>query len=244
MDLKALRDAALEEATRFFQERDGYLPDEDSEEWEAAYRRFYDQIKRLGVTPTVPPVAAPASAAPARPELSGAPAQKRWAAGIREERLAQIQPAELRDWLAGAWLAAKIWIDTAEVEDAAFLRRVQREYGDHLRKSKTLAVEQSAEQAAKLAAAEKIRLAIAAAGLTAAGLIELVDLSPRATPLPLKAKLVELTDGGRWLRVFATADPGILMVIDKGDAGRTDYAIESDAGLVADFTLFASGNAI
>jgi hypothetical protein len=40
MDLKELRDRALEATTRFFVDRDGILPDQEGEEWEAEYQRF------------------------------------------------------------------------------------------------------------------------------------------------------------------------------------------------------------
>ena len=46
MDLKELRDRALEATTRFFVERDGIVPDQEGEEWEAEYRRRYDHFWR------------------------------------------------------------------------------------------------------------------------------------------------------------------------------------------------------
>ena len=41
------------------------------------------------------------------------------------------------------------------------------------------------------------------------------------------------------MRVFETSDPAVLMVLEKAEAGRTDYGIERDEGLVADLRLFA-----
>jgi hypothetical protein len=40
------------------------------------------------------------------------------------------------------------------------------------------------------------------------------------------------------VRVFETDDPARLMVLEKDRASRGEYAIERDAGLVADLALF------
>jgi hypothetical protein len=57
--------------------------------------------------------------------------------------------------------------------------------------------------------------------------------------VPIKTKLADLDFGGRNLRVFETSDPAVLMVLEKGEGGRSDYGIERDEGLVADLQLFA-----
>src|SRR5262249_25707676 len=54
MDLKELRDRALEATTRFFVDRDGILPDQEGEEWEAEYRRQYDIAKPMLQSRTAP----------------------------------------------------------------------------------------------------------------------------------------------------------------------------------------------
>ena len=59
----------------------------------------------------------------------------------------------------------------------------------------------------------------------------------------MKAKLAELEVSGRNLRVFETADLAVLMVLEKAEAGRSDYGIERDEGLVADLRLFARATA-
>jgi hypothetical protein len=51
--------------------------------------------------------------------------------------------------------------------------------------------------------------------------------------------LAELDCGTRNLRIFETADPAVLMVLEKADAERAEYGIERDEGLVADLILFA-----
>ena len=56
--------------------------------------------------------------------------------------------------------------------------------------------------------------------------------------MPLKAKLAELDHDGRNVRVFETDDPALLMVLEKDQTSRGEYAIERDAGLVADLALF------
>ncbi len=56
--------------------------------------------------------------------------------------------------------------------------------------------------------------------------------------MAIKAKLAELDSDGRNLQVFETADPAMLMVLEKDGAGRSEYAIERDEGLVGDLALF------
>jgi hypothetical protein len=70
-------------------------------------------------------------------------------------------------------------------------------------------------------------------------LIELIDIAERLPPAPLKGRLAELDCGTRNLRIFETADPATLMVLEKADAERAEYGIERDEGLVADLKLFA-----
>ena len=88
------------------------------------------------------------------------------------------------------------------------------------------------------AAAEAVRHEIEAAGITVAGLIELIDIAERLPALPVKAKLAELDESGRNLRVFETADPSVLVVLEKAEGARSEYGIERDEGLVADLQLF------
>ena len=49
MDLKAVREEAIEATTRSFWDKSGFVPDEDSEEWEEEYRRQFEQAKMLQV---------------------------------------------------------------------------------------------------------------------------------------------------------------------------------------------------
>ena len=134
MDLKLVREKAIEETTRFFLDKHGILPDEDSDEWEAEYRRHFEQVKkRYAAGRSAEPAKIPtggrvAAAGAALPEIKGAPAQKRWAESLRAERLKEIQNQETRSWLAGAWTSAEDWIDTREMAAAAFLRRVGAQF--------------------------------------------------------------------------------------------------------------------
>jgi hypothetical protein len=243
MDLKALREQVLEATTRHFWDTKGFVPDEDSEEWEAEYRRQFELAKARPAPsdPAVVPAAPPPVRAASRalPELSGAPAQKRWAETLRAERLEEIEDEALRDWLAGAWTTAKSWVDSRDLPGPTFLRRIKAEQAEHRRQSLKEAASSAAEQQTKAAAGAAVQHDIEAAGITVAGLIELVDVSPRAAPAPLRDKLAELAAAGRHLRVFETSNPAVLAVLEKNETGRTDYAIERDAGLVADLRLFA-----
>jgi hypothetical protein len=247
MDVKMLRERAVEATTRFFVDSQGFAPSEESEEWEAEYRRQFELLKKSSATPAVAASTPAAGIVPADegkaawPELSGAPAQQRWAVKLRAERLQEIQSKALRDWLAESWTAAKDWIDSRDLPAATFLQRAERQHAEHRRQSEQRANAAEAERRSKAAIAEADRRALQAAGITAEGLVELVDVSPRVAAAPLKLKLAEVEAGGRSLRIFETGTSDRLMVIETGDAGRIEYGIEYDEELVADLKLFARG---
>ena len=105
MDLKAVREAAIEATTRAFWDKNGFVPDQDSDEWEEEYRRQFEQVKRRHATGRPPEAKpAPVTAAPAEEpgwaELTGAPTQIRWAAALRSDRLKEIRDPGIRHWLA------------------------------------------------------------------------------------------------------------------------------------------------
>jgi hypothetical protein len=245
MDLKLLRERAIEETRRFFWDTQGFVPDEDSDEWEDEYRRRFDLEKARDGAKDAAELQTPATPTRAEvrqsewPELSGAPAQKRWAMTLRSERLKDLQSPEVREWLAASWTTAKNWIDASDVPAAVFLRQVEAQYLEHQRQSERAAGAAESERQAKAAAGGAIQHQIKEAGITAQGLIDLVDVSPRTPAAPIRDKLAEIDAGGRTLRVFDTTNPAVLVVLEKGEAGRTDYAIERDAGLVADLKLFS-----
>ncbi|MGH7113218.1 MAG: hypothetical protein ACREE9_01840 [Stellaceae bacterium] len=253
MDLKLVREEAIEGTTRFFWDKQGFVPDEDSEEWEAEYRRQFELAKQRGATARPAAAAAKASAvaAPApAPDpsswavLSGPPTQTRWAATLRAERIGEIRDPGIRDWLATTWTRAKSWIDTRELPTPVFLQRIAPHYAEYRKGADERARVVASERQAKEAAADQIRREVEEAGITAAGLIELIDICERLPVAPLGAKLGELASEGRNLRVFATDDPALLMVLDKEAAGRGEYAIERDPGLVADLALLMRAMAL
>ncbi|HEY3912058.1 MAG TPA: hypothetical protein VGM07_19535 [Stellaceae bacterium] len=246
MDLRLVREEAIEGTTRFFWDKQGFVPDEDSEEWEAEYRRQFELAKQRGANaPPSPPAAnAPAVAAAAQApepaswaELSGPPTQIRWAATLRADRVREIRDPGIRDWLATTWTRAKSWIDTRELPTPVFLQRIAPHYAEYRKEADERARVLAGERRAKEAAADQLRREIEEAGVTAEGLIELIDICERLPPVPLGAKLGELASEGRNLRVFDTDDPALLMVLEKDAAGRSEYAIERDPGLVADLDL-------
>jgi len=242
MDAKTLREHALVETERFFLDKFGTAPAEDSDEWEAEYRRQFNRLKSGAAAsiPAEPEAAIVEEKPPDLPALIGTPADQRWAFALRSERLKQIHNRDLRTWLARAWTKSKEWIDSRDLTTEAFLRRVEPSYEEARRKSASETAAAEATRRAQEAAASALQEKIKAAGISAAGLIELIDVSPRAASLPIKDKLAELRLEGRTVRVFETANPGILMVLEKRDDGRSDYGIERDDGLVADLKLFAS----
>src|SRR5690242_1282795 len=123
MDLKSLREEALEETARFFSDKQGFLPDQDSDEWEDEYRRQFalakarqEAAQRSGSPLRTDAAAAVKAASAPRPDdgppLSGPPGEARWAAALRADRLKQIQDDDVRSWLLRSWTASKSWVET------------------------------------------------------------------------------------------------------------------------------------
>jgi hypothetical protein len=244
MDLKLVREEAIEATNRAFWDRSGFVPDEDSDEWEDEYRRQFDLAKKRHATdrPTVTPPIAPAPPPyedPGWAALTGPPTQIRWAAALRADRLREIRDPGIRDWLATTWTRSKSWIDTNGLPTEIFLKRIEPHYAQHRRQAEERARLLSAERQAKTAAADEIRRQIKEAAITVEGLIELIDIADRLPVLPIKAKLAELDTAERNLRIFETDDPAALMVLEKAETGRGEYGIERDEGLVADLRLYA-----
>jgi hypothetical protein len=242
MDLKTLKEQALVETGRFFVEKFGSAPAEDSEEWEDEYRRQFERLKNAAARhPAAPrsPAALVEEPADDLPELVGTPADKRWATALRSVRLKQIPNKVAREWLARSWTQSKAWIEARELPEDAFARRVAQQHADARRRSTAEAAALEAKRQAQAMAAAELHGQIVAAGISAAKLVELIDVSPRAAATPIKEKLAELRLEGRTVRVFETADPTILMVLEKRADQKDEYGIERDEGLVADLKLFA-----
>jgi hypothetical protein len=251
--VKALREEALAETERFFLDELGFLPDPESDEYEVEYRRQFALAKKRHALqgPAAPETAAQADADAERQkwvELQGLPAEKRWAETLRTERMAEIPRRDLRAWLGQAWTTAQDWLATRDMPLPQFLGKVEAQFASHQKRFEQQAKAALAERQAKVAAAFDIKRKIKAAGITPVGLSELVDASTRVAAAPLKDKLAEFSVGERHLRVFETANPRVLMVLEKTgtrtEALRTQYAIERDAGLVADLKLFAQGEGL
>jgi hypothetical protein len=240
MDLSQLKEAAIEATVRALQEKFDVVPDEDSDEWESEYRRQFALAKqRYGVaTPTVARAAGPALQLP---ELRGDTHELvHWGEQVRVERLREVTDAARRAWMATTWTRAKLWVDTRDVPVATLLQRTQGQYDDYRRQQVVQKQAQNAaaqQKAAQVAAyQEKLRQA----GITEAGLVEMIDAAEHVKPAALADKLAELHGPDRHLRVFATSDPAALLVKEKNLKGLHDYYIERDDGLVADLKLFAA----
>ena len=246
MDLRVVREEAIEATTRAFWDKNGFVPDEDSEEWEEEYRRQFEQARRRHATGKAAEVK-PSPAVSAPPEedgwavLTGVPTQIRWAAALRADRIRDIKDPGIRHWLATTWTRAKSWLDTREMPTPIFLQRIQPHYAEYRRQTDERVRALQAEKQAKTAAAEALQTEIEAAGITVEGLIELIDIAERLPAAPIKGKLAELELDKRNLRVFETADPAVLMVLEKAESERSEYGIERDEGLVSDLRLFARG---
>ncbi|MGH7073648.1 MAG: hypothetical protein ACREFD_05520 [Stellaceae bacterium] len=245
MDLTQLKDEAIEEVERYFRSHGGVMPSEDSDEWETQYRRQFELAKQrhageVGAAKQ-PPTAPDADAVDLGelPELHGAPAQIRWAEAVREERLRQIPTRELRLWLAETWIAAKLWVDSRDLSVAEFRHMIEPYYRTYRQEAAGRAAEAAVRRQAEAEAAAAVHRAAEAAGVTPEGVVELVDISPRVAAQPIRGKLADLHIEGRHVRVFETAEPAALLVIDETPSGRTEYGIERDEGLVADLKLAA-----
>ena len=135
MDLNTLREAVIEATARALDKRLGYVPSDDSDEWEEEYRRQFAALKqRYGgdLRPAAPRPAAPAGrATPSWPKLTGTPEQKRFAATIRAERMDQIPSEPFRVFLAKTWTRAKQWVDTREVPTAVLVQRLRPQFEEY-----------------------------------------------------------------------------------------------------------------
>jgi hypothetical protein len=242
MDLHALREATIEATSRALHDKHGFVPSEDSEEWEEEYRRQFALLKQhAGEAPVAPPrpPAVPAADQRQWPELSGTPEQKRWAATIRAERFGEIPSEPFRVWFAQTWSRAKVWIDTREVPTAVLVQRLKPQFDEYRKEVADAAKVRAAEAQQKAAAAAAYQQRLKDAGITPEGLVELIDASDRFDLAPLTVKLAEIAVEGRHLRVFETTDPNLLLVKEKTGPVHEDYAIERDEGVVADLKLYA-----
>ncbi|MBV8739095.1 MAG: hypothetical protein JO007_17935 [Alphaproteobacteria bacterium] len=244
MDLKLVREEAIAETTRFFWDNRGFVPSEDSDEWEAEYRRQFELAKTRHANGEVAtagsshaPPATPATEPGNLARLTGAPTQIRWAASLRADRLREIRDLGVREWLATTWTKAKSWIDTQELPTAVFLQRIAPHYQEYRKKADEEARLRAEQRRAQQAAADAVRKEVEAAGITVEGLIELIDVCDRLPSVSLKTKIAELDHDGRNLRIFETDDPALLMVLEKDKTARSEYAIERDEGLVKDLVL-------
>jgi hypothetical protein len=243
MDLTALREATIEATARALHDKLGFVPSEDTDEWEEEYRRQFTALKQRYAAqplPSRPPPSAVTGPVRQLPELTGTPEQLRWAATIRDERLREIPSEPFRAWLARTWTRAKVWVDTRDVLTAVLVQRLRPQFDEYRKQAAEAAKARSAEAQKKAAEIAAHQQKLQDARITPEGLVELVDASERFDLAPLTAKLADITVEGRHLRVFETSDPNLLLVKEKkGPLQVPDYAIERDEGLVADLKLFA-----
>jgi len=246
MDLNALREAAIEATSRALYDKLGIVPSDDSDEWEEEYRRQFAALRERSGTDLKAAAAAarPAPAAGAErhwPELRGTLEEQRWGASIREERLRGISSEAVRLFLVQNWPRAKQWIDTRDVPLQTLLQRLKPQYDDWRQKRVHAAAARKADAAKKASEVAAYKQRLNEAGVTAEGLVELIDASERFDdPATIAAKLAEIDVEGRHLRVYETTDPNLLLVKEKkGPLQLPDYAVERDEGLVADLRLFA-----
>jgi hypothetical protein len=244
MDLKTLKEVAVRETERALAERFGVAPDPDSDEFEDEYRRQFELAKKrdaAGVAAGAGPVL---EGADALPRLQGTPADERWAQTIRAQRLKEVRDKELRAFLIGAWSTSKAWIDSRELPQPQFLRRIEVQLVEHRRRAAAQSGAAQAAQRADAEAAEALQRKVRNAGITAQALVELIDLSERQKPTSLGDKLADLVAGTRSLRIFLSEDEKRLVVLEKDREQRRQYAITRDDGLIGDLKLYAQSEAL
>jgi hypothetical protein len=241
MDLNALREMAIEAANRALYEKHGFVPSEESDEWEDEYRRQFAALKQRYAGQITVPSRPAASSGPQRqwPELRGTLEEQRWGASIREERLREIPSEAVRAFWVETWPRAKQWIDTRDVPTQTLLQRLKPQYDEYRKKQAETAAARKAEAQKKAQEAAAYQRKLKEAGITPEGLVELVDASDRFDPAPIGPKLADITVEDRHLRIFETSDPNLLLVKEKDLRGNHEYAIERDEGLVGDLKLFA-----
>jgi hypothetical protein len=240
MDIGALREMAIEAANRALYEKHGFVPSEESDEWEDEYRRQFAALKqRYGNQVAVS--ARPAATAPLGqlPELRGTLEEQRWGNSIREERLREIPSEAVRAFWVQLWPRAKQWVDTRDVPLQTLLQRLKPQYDDWRKKQADATAARRAEAQKKAAELAAYQRKLKEAGVSPEGLVEMVDASERFDPAPLGPKLADITVADRHLRIFETSDPNLLLVKEKDLRGNHEYAIERDEGLVGDLKLFA-----
>jgi hypothetical protein len=247
MDLNTLREAAIEATARALDDRLGYVPSDESDEWEEEYRRQFAALKqqhggdlRPAAARPNPPSGAARHAERNWPELSGTPEQQRWAVTIRDERMLQIASEPFRAFLARTWTRAKQWVDTRDVPTSVLVQRLRPQFEEYRRQAAEAAKMRAAEAEKKAAEVAAYQQRLKEAGISPEGLVELIDASERFDPAPIVTKLAEIAVEGRQLRIYETSDPNLLLAKEKrGPLPLDDYAIERDEGLAADLKLFA-----
>src|ERR1700757_1239293 len=176
MDLKAVREEAIEATRRSFWEKSGFVTEENGDKWEEEYRRQFEQAKKRhaagGSNPVKPAVAAaaPPEEEPGWAVLTGAPTQIRWAASLRADRLQGIRDPGIRQWLATTWTKSKSWIDTSSLPTDIFMKRIEPHYAEYRRQADERARLRAAEREAETAAAAELRRQVEEAGITVEGL--------------------------------------------------------------------------
>jgi hypothetical protein len=234
------REQAMEATARYFFDDRGFSPDQDGEEWEAQYRRQFALVKNRQPAQEAAAPAAGEAEDPNLPPLTGPAGELRWAATLRSQRLEQIERREIRAFVSSSWTTSKQWLATEKLSVAQFLRRAEAQHDEQKKRLDEEAASQASAHARQAAATAGLRRQLAEAGITAEGLVELIDLSARMPHLARAGKLAELVVEQRRLRIFETGESTALMVLEKSAAGRAEYAIQRDDGLVRDLKLFAA----
>ena len=131
MDLHALREAAIEATSRALYDKHGFVPSDDSDEWEDEYRRQFALLKeRYGAEVVTPPRPAngPATLQRQLPELRGTPESSAGAARSATSACARSRARRCEPSWSRPGPRAKQWIDTRDVPIRMLLQRLAPQY--------------------------------------------------------------------------------------------------------------------
>ena len=221
MDLNTLREAAIEATARALDARLGYVPSDDSDEWEDEYRRQFAALKQRHGGDLRPAAPRPA-ARPARPRRSQAgpscPARRSRSAVRRRSATsgcARSRASRSASFSRELGRAPSNGSIRATSPTAVLVARLRPQFEEFRRQQEEAARARAAAATQKAAELAAYQQRLKQAGVTPDGLVELIDASERFDPAPLAAKLAEIAVEGRHLRVYETSDPNLLLVKEK-----------------------------
>ena len=222
MDLNTLREAAIEATARALDDKLGYVPSDDSDEWEEEYRRQFAALRqRHGgdlQARRAAPGGAPGAAAVRSEAGPSCPARRSRSAGRRRSATsgcARSRASRSASFSREPGRAPSNGSIRATCRPRCWYTRLRPQFEEYRKQQEEAARARAAAATQKAAELAAYQQRLKEAGITPDGLVELIDASERFDPAPLAAKLAEIAVEGRHLRVYETSDPNLLLVKEK-----------------------------